>query len=92
MTDKFNLVEAVLEHIEDTEYSELVMIKRNSNEKRLHKRMLRRAHRGTNWKNVVPKAGFKRVKVGKRYVRVRMKATERIMKKRLGKILGKKKF
>jgi hypothetical protein len=85
-------LEGIFEEIIEQEYSELVLIKRNSSDRKIRRKKIKRAHKGTNWNTSVPKAGFKRVKVGKRYVRVRMSSNERLMKKRVGKMLGHKKF
>ena len=45
-----------------------------------------------NWKSLKPKKGYKRVKVGNRYVRVRMSGKEKQTRKRVAKQLGKKTF
>ena len=69
--------------------TELYFRKRTKPERRAVGRAKKKAHRGTNWKMSKPKAGYKRVKVGRRYVRVRLKSNERIAKKKVGKALGK---
>lgn len=68
----------------------IVPHKRGRNERRLRKKQRRLAQRGTNFKSVKPKKGFKRVKIGNRYVRVRMGANERKVKKLVGRAVGRK--
>lgn len=66
--------------------------KRTATQKRMIKNQRKKAHRGTNWKTVKSKKGYKRVKIGKnKYVRVKMSLNERRNKKRTGKFLGKNK-
>jgi len=75
----------------DILYNEsIVAIKQSRNQRRLRKRQRRLAQRGTNFKSVKPKKGFKRVKIGNRYVRVRMGSNERKVKKLVGRAVGRK--
>jgi len=52
------------------------------------KKSLRKAHKGTNFKLVQPRSGFKRVKIGDRYVLVKMSSDEKNTKKKVGHKLG----
>ena len=75
----------------DIMYNEsIVPHKRSRNERRLRKKQRRLAQRGNNFKSVKPKKGFKRVKIGNRYVRVRMGSNERKVKKLVGRAVGRK--
>jgi hypothetical protein len=69
---------------------EVVFQKQSSIEKRLRKKALRRAHRGTNWKFLEPREGYLRFKIPgtKRYVLKRMSPTQRVTKKQIGRGLG----
>jgi len=64
--------------------------KQTRQEKRMQKKQRRLARRGTNFKSVQPKKGFKRVKIGNKYIRVRMTTTEKIAHKAIGRAVGKK--
>lgn len=74
-------------------YLEYEFHKWSQTEKRLKKKAIRRAHRGTNWKHTKPKRNFKRfrIKGTDRYVLRMMSPTERQMKKRIGRTLGRRK-
>lgn len=69
--------------------TEIFFRKRTKSEKRLVKKAKRIRHRGTDWKNIKPKKGYKRVRVGRHYVRVKLHPSERMTKKRVGRALGK---
>lgn len=71
--------------------NEVFMQKRTSTERRAVKKRARIAHKGTNWHNLKPKRGYKRVKMTgtKRYIRVPMSAVEKMMKRQVGRSLGK---
>jgi len=72
-------------------YSEISVVPHKRT--RLARRRVRKqrflAHRGTNWKSVKPKAGFKRVKIGKMYIRVRMGGNEKNIRRLVGRAVGK---
>lgn len=69
---------------------EVYFKKRSSMEKRMVKKQRNRAHKGTNWKQLAPKAGMKRVKIASnRYVRVRLSPLEKTTKKIVGRSLGR---
>lgn len=57
------------------------------------KKSRKRAHRGTNWKTLKPRTGFKRLKMpgSKRYVLVRLGQKERYSKKKLMRLVSKRK-
>lgn len=76
--------------LEDEIINEISAFHRKSaKDRRLVKKAKKRNHRGSNFKTVKAKPGWKRVKVGeKKYVRVRMTSAERVIKKRVGKALG----
>lgn len=61
--------------------------------KRKIKKTRKKAHRGTNWKTLKPRTGFKRVKLpgSKTYVLVRLKQKERYSKKKLMRLVAKRK-
>lgn len=63
-------------------------------EKKLRKRASRRAHKGTNWKSVKARQGYKRYKLPgtKRYIIVRLSTAEKSTKKLLGRRLGKSSY
>ena len=67
--------------------------KRSKVMRRKTKKARRRAHKGTNWKLIKPRKGYKRVKLTgtKRYVFLRLKPNERVSKKRLMRTVGKRK-
>ena len=69
---------------------EITFLRQTSQEKRERKKALRRAHRGTNFKYLVPKEGYYRFKIPgtKRYVFKRQSPTQRIVKKQIGRGLG----
>ena len=71
---------------------ETTFTKWTSHEKRLKKKAVRRAHRGTNFKSLDPKKGYKRIKVpgSNRYVRIPLSPGERTTKKLIGGQLGRK--
>lgn len=71
--------------------NEIFLTRQNRQQKKRRKRMSKIAHKGTNWKTVKPKAGFKRVKIGRTYIRIRETSDERTMKKRIGTMLGNRK-
>ncbi len=74
-------------------FEEIYFKKRTSSEKRKVKRDRRRAHKGTNWKQVTPKAGMKRIKIASnRYVKVRLSPIELTSKKNVGRSLGRAKY
>lgn len=75
------------------QYLELELHKWSQSEKRKRKKAIRRAHRGTNWKHIKPKRNYKRfrIKGTDRYVLRMMSPTERQMKKRVGRTLGRRK-
>ena len=56
------------------------------------KKSRKRAHRGTNWKTLRPRTGFKRVKMPgtKRYVLVRLGQKERYSKKKLMRLVSRR--
>ena len=66
--------------------------KQQRNVKRKKRIGIKKAHRGTNWDTLKPKAGYKRTKVGSKYVRTRMTTTEKRTRKKVGSIVGKRKF
>jgi len=69
---------------------EVYMRKRTSLERRAVKKRAKVAHRGTNWHNLKPKRGYKRVKMtSKRYIRVPLSAIEKMKKRQIGRSLGK---
>lgn len=76
-----------------TNYLEYEFRKWSQTDKRLRKKAIRRAHRGTNWKYVKPKRNFKRfrIKGTDRYILRMMSPTERQVKKRIGRTLGRRK-
>jgi len=75
--------------IEDV-INEIYMKKRTSLERKVVKKRAKIAHRGTNWHNLKPKRGYKRVKMSaKRYIRVPLSAVEKMMKRQVGRSLGK---
>lgn len=86
-----NLFEEMNEQLHN--YLEYEFRKWSQTDKRLKKKAIRRAHRGTNWKHVKPKRNFKRfrIKGTDRYVLRMMSPTERQMKKRIGRTLGRRK-
>lgn len=59
-------------------------------EKKLRKRASRRAKKGTNWKSLRAKKGYKRYKLPgtKRYVIMRLNISEKSSKKIMGRKLG----
>lgn len=80
------------EFLEDI-YNEFVFTRRTNYEKKLAKKARRRAHKNTNWKALKPRKGWKRVKIGAyRYILERMPDSEKIMKKRIGKGLGRSRY
>lgn len=68
----------------------IVPHKMSRNDRRIRKKKKKIARRGTNFNTVKPKKGFKRVKVGNKYVRVRMGANERKVRKLVGRAVGRK--
>lgn len=76
-----------------THYLEYEFRKWSQTDRRLRKKAIRRAHRGTNWKYTKPKRNFKRfrIKGTDRYVLRMMSPTERQVKKRIGRTLGRRK-
>jgi hypothetical protein len=84
-----NLFESIMTVIEE----KFIPHKRSKVVKRKTKRARRRAHKGTNWKIIKPRRGFKRVKLpnSKRYVLVRLKQNEKASKRRLMRAVGKRK-
>jgi hypothetical protein len=76
------------------ELFEITFHKRTPYEKRMVKRKIRRARRGTNWKVLnkgIGRPGYVRKKNGKVYKFVRMSEQQRYMKKRVGRMLGHEK-
>jgi hypothetical protein len=76
------------------ELFEITFHKRTPYEKRMVKRKIRRARRGTNWKVLnkgVGRPGYVRKKNGKVYKFVRLSEQQRYMKKRVGRMLGNEK-
>ena len=71
--------------------TEIYFRKRTKPERRKIKRARIKSRRGTDFKSVKPKEGYKRVKdaSGRHYTHVRLKSNERISKKKVGKALGK---
>jgi len=78
-------------YIEEFFLNEIHFRKWNPNEKRIKKKSIRKARRGTNFKLLKPKKGHKRIKLTgtNRYIRVPMSSTEKIAKKKIGQRLGK---
>lgn len=71
-------------------FNEVFMQKRTSTERRAVKKRAKIAHKGTNWHNLKPKRGYKRVKMSaKRYIRVPLSAVEKMKKRQIGRSLGK---
>ncbi len=69
--------------------NEVFMRKRTSVERRAVKKRAKIAHRGTNWHNLKPKRGYKRVKMNsKRYIRIPLSAVEKMKKRQIGRSLG----
>jgi hypothetical protein len=76
------------------ELFEITFHKRTPYEKRMVKRKIRRARRGTNWKVLnkgAGRPGYVRKKNGKVYKFIRMSEQQRYMKKRVGRQLGREK-
>lgn len=76
------------------ELFEITFHKRTPYEKRMVKRKIRRARRGTNWKVLnkgIGRPGYVRKKNGKVYKFVRMSEQQKYMKKRVGRMLGREK-
>lgn len=73
------------------EFFEFSFHKWNSFEKKMKKKSIARAHKGTNWKQLKAKVGYKRVKMPgtKRYLLVRQSPTEKIVRSQIGKQLGR---
>lgn len=84
--EDFNLLNEDVINIID----EIVMHKRTRTQRRKTKIRKKIARRGTNFKTLKAKPGFKRVKTGSHYVLQRMSSPEKVMRKRVGKALGKK--
>jgi hypothetical protein len=75
----------------EVDVNESVIVRRQTPKMKRKKRIgKKRAHRGTNWSSVKPKKGFKRVKVGNKYIKKRMSAVEKKIKKRVGTAVGRK--
>lgn len=76
------------------EYFEIHFRKWSASERYKKNKRLKKGRRGTNFKQLNPKAGYKRIKMSgtNRYIRVRMTPTEKRVKKVVAKKLGKKKF
>lgn len=66
--------------------------RKTKTERRIKKRSKRFSHRGTNWKTSKTRKGYKRVKIGNRYVLSRMSPVEKKTRKRIGKRIGGKNF
>lgn len=76
------------------ELFEITFHKRTPYEKRMVKRKIRRARRGTNWKILnkgIGRPGYVRKKNGKVYKFVRLSEQQRYMKKKVGRLLGREK-
>ncbi len=61
--------------------------RRSSSQRKKTKLARIKAHRGTNFAKIKKKPGYKRVKVGKRYVLVKMSAKERASRKKIARQL-----
>ena len=78
--------------MELTDYlTEIFFRKRTKSERKKVKRKLKIRRRGTDFKLVKPKKGYKRTldPSGRHYSRERLSAKERLNKKRIGRALGK---
>ena len=65
----------------------LEMHRRSASARKAVKLKRTKAHRGTNFTKVKPKPGYKRVKIGNRYVLMRMSAKEKASRKKTSKQL-----
>jgi len=77
------------------EYYQEVFFRKWSPAERLHKKKAsKRNRRGTNFKTLKPKKGFKRIKMAgtNQFIRVRLSTTEKRTKKVVAAKLGKKTF
>jgi hypothetical protein len=76
-----------------TNYMEYEFRKWSQENRKKRKKAIRRAHRGTNWKQLKPKRNYKRfrIKGTDRYILRMMSPTERQTKKRIGRTLGRRK-
>ena len=80
----------LFESIENLMYDELYFQKWNFSEKRDKKKRTKARRRGTNFKQLKAKKGYKRIKLSgtNRYVRVPMTANEKMKRKVVGRKLG----
>lgn len=77
-------------YLEELVYDEVkAFTRRTVREKKMTKRAAKRRNKKTNFTKVKPRKGWKRVKIGSRYVSVRMGGLERQTKTKVGKRLGK---
>ena len=76
------------------DYFEIHFRKWSASERFQKKKKLKKGKRGTNFKQVLPKKGYKRIKLTgtNGFIRVRMTPTEKRVKKIIGTKLGKKTF
>lgn len=88
-----NLFSDLMDEKQEEIFNEIkVPVKRTATVKRRVRIGRIKAQRGTNFKSLKPKKGWKRERVGKHYIRVRQTALERRRKKQVGKVVGRKKF
>ena len=64
-------------------YTEIVAHKQSAAVKKAKAKRKMLAHRGTNFKSLKPKKGYKRVKIGKRYVYVKLSSKQKMAEKRV---------
>jgi|GEM_PF-5902083 len=77
----------------DKEYDETIGVFKKWTKTAKRQKALRKkkaVREAPNWNSLKPKTGYKRIKEGNRYIRVRMSGKEKVTRKKLGKYLGKK--